>query len=271
MSRRRGRTSGALTRRRLLFALGGASATGFGATALSTGAFSSVGASRTTNVSTADDPDALVGLLVNDTVKKNDQGLLVSIENNTVERIEFEVSLDDCSQGTLYGPNGSGCTVSLALDSGSSGDVDIEADVKDQTVSFGIIGSSSSFEFDATRETEAASGNTSGAVSIEKVNQYRAHADEDNWTIKDVEVNSENELDRVEYEVTDDNGDVRATRTDDASGTQYVRSGTGNDPAITVEPDDTDYPVQGGTTYELTVTAYDVGSNFDRVTRSDTA
>ncbi len=263
MDKRRSHTPGRLTRRRLLVGMG-VTATVVGGASITTEAFSSVTGSRLTNLNVADDPDALISLLVNDTVRKNNRGLLVEIENNTTGTVDFSVTLDDPSHGTLYNNN-------PTLGAGSSQRVEITAEVKDVQVPFTIVGTSPNFQFEAARETTAVSGNTSGAVTIDKVKKFSANDWDENWTIQTVKVSSQNELDRVEYEVTDSNGETRATRTDTASGTRYVRKGQGNAPAITLEPDDSGYDVQGGTTYELTVTAFDVQNNFDSVTRTDTA
>lgn len=240
-------------------------------------AFSSVAGNRTTNVSVAGDQDAFVGLLVSDTVKRNNQELLVSIENNTNETISLDVSLDDCNHGTLFGPNGSGCTVSLTLDPGVSVDIDVEAAVKDTTIPFTISTNSSNtadFEFQATRSTEAVAGNTSGAINIKKLEGFLAHDDTDNWTIRDIDIrdaDGDDDLDRIEFEVEDDAGNVVASRTDTCGCTGGSKYSPNGNPAVSIEPDDSSYDVIVGDSFKLTVTAYDADGNFEVATREDTA
>lgn len=240
------------------------------ASAFDTVAFSSASAPRATNVSVTDDPDAIVGLLVADSVKRNSQELLVDIENATGHQVDFTVSLDICSQGTLYGPDGSGCSVGVTLSPGASQDIDIEASVKDTTIPFTITGTSTEFEFEATRETTAVSGNTSGAIQINKVHKFEANTG-DNWTIQQVDIedaDGDSDLDRIEFEIEDSSGTVRATRTDTcgcAAGSEY------NVKNLSIAPDDSSYSVTGGEPYKLTVTAYDADGNFAFATREDTA
>lgn len=266
-----------ITRRAALCLIGGGTVIA-ASDGLQTIGFSSVSAVRGTTVQTADDPDALLGLLVSDTVKKNSRELLVEVTNNLTDDIDVTVSLDDGTQGTLYGPNGdSGNTVAFSLvaataDSTDSAAVDIEAGVDGTVISFTVtaVTPDSSTSITGTRETEAVSGNTKEVVTIDKVKKFSANATDDDWTIRDIRVTStEFELDRIEYEVTDENGTVVGTRTDAASGFQYERKGNGNSPGVVLEPDDGE--VTTGTEYTLTVRAYDVENNFDRATRTDTA
>jgi len=216
--------------------------------------FGTVVADRLTNISVTDDPNALVGLIVNDQVRKNQRELLLEIENNTSATVEFAVSLDDSTQGTLY--NG---TSTIGPEGSFS--VEIEANVKDATIPFTVTGTSPAFGFEATRETTAVTGNTQGAVTIDRLKKFEVDGANERWTIMDIEVSADGELDRVEYEVADAGGTVRASRTDDAAGTEYVRDGTGNNPGVALQPDDPGDGVDNGTTYELTVTAFDTNNN----------
>jgi hypothetical protein len=271
-SRRRG--SGGPSRRTVLGGLGlGVAGIGAASLALGTGAYDSVDANRTTNVSTVDDPDAIVGLLINEEVRKKKRELLADVTNDTGEDLSVTFSLDNPSQGTLVGPDGgSGDSVTFSLADMHTTSVHIEASV-DGTISFTITASSNDFEFDATRETEAVSGNTDGAVEIEKLQHFRANANEDTWTIDRVKAVSNvgsNDLDRAEYEVADSSGDVVGTRTDQAGGDTYEKKRSGNDPAITIDPDAGE-TVQPGERYELTLAVYDDADNFDVATRTATA
>lgn len=263
-----------LTRRRLLVGAGTVLVGAGAASAFDTVAFSSATAPRTTNVSVADDPDAIVGLMVSDSIRKNKQDPLVDIENGTGHTVDFTVSLDDCTQGTLYGPNGSGCSVGLTLLSGASKTVEIEASVNDTTVPFTITGNSSEFAFEATRETTAVSGNTAGAVKFHQLQEFSVNSGDDDWTIKNIDIrdnDGDDDLDRVEFVIEDSSGTVRATRTVTCgcnNGAKYAPSGN---PSVRIGPDDSSYSVVTGETYKLTVTGYDADGNSAFRTRESSA
>lgn len=252
----------------MLVGLGGVLAAGGAASAFETGAFTSIDATRSTNISAASDPaNAFVGLQIHDPVQKNNQETLVDVENNTGQTIDVTVSLDDCTQGTLSDSDQSGCSVTLTLSPGVLRSVDIEASVA-ETIPFSISASSPDFSLDATRQTTAETGNVKSALRIGKVQQFRANTSQNNWTIKQVQVqdrDNDDDLDRVEYEITDSDGTVRATRTDSAAGGQYQQQN------ITIGPDSPLYFLVPGETYTLTVTAYDADGNFVTATRTDTA
>lgn len=259
-----------LTRRAAL----GLVATGSVLTVSRTRSFTQLVAGRGADVSTADDPDAIVGLLVADSVKRNDRETLVDIQNRTDGTVEFTVSLEDCTQGTLYGPNGSGCSVGVSLADGVSKSVRIEAAVKDTTVPFTVTGTAPGFGFEATRETTAVSGNAPGAIQFKKLEGFGANADGDVWTIKNVDVrdgDGDADLDRVEFEVADGGGTVRATRTETCGCNGGSRYSPGGNPSVALSPDDAGYDVTGGETYKLTVRAFDADGNSAFETRETTA
>ncbi|WP_255151775.1 hypothetical protein [Halorarius halobius] len=269
-SRRRG--SEKLTRRRVLGGLvGGAGVLSAVSLSNRTGAFSSATAGRSVAVSVADDPNALVGLDINGAVKKNSTDRLVTVTNDTSSDVTVTVSLDFCTQGTLYyDPAGtSGCSVSFSLAVGGSGTVDIEAAVKDTTIPFTLDVAGSGFSFTATRSTTAESGNVKGAVTVKKVKKFSANLLDNNWTVQQVDIrdgDGDADLDRVEYEVTDSGGTVRGTQRDTASGDSYSRKKN----EVVIEPD-SGYILVPGETYTLTVTGYDADGNSASVTRTDTA
>lgn len=236
--------------------------------------FSQFVAGREANVTIAHDADAIVGLLVTDTVKRNDRESLLDIENRTGDAVDFTVSLDDCTQGTLYGPNGAGCSVGSTLATGASKTIQIEASVKDTTVPFTIVGTAPGFRFEATRETTAVSGNSPGALLFKKLDGFTADVDDDDWTLKNVDVrdgDGDADLDRVEFEITDSGGTVRATRTDLCGCNGGSKYSPGGNPAVRITPDGAGYAVTGGETYKLTVRAYDADGNTDFETRATTA
>lgn len=259
-------TSGATSRRQVLLALGGTGLVGLGANAIWTDAFASVTAARNSTINTTTGGDAYVGLEVYSPVGKNSQDPLVDVTNNFEDVAAITVSLETCSDGTLYGPDGdSGCSVSFSLSAGNTSLVEIEAAVKDTSVPFTVDAETASVAVTATRETYAEAGNAKGAVTIKKIKDFRADEKKDEWGIKQVHVKADNELDRVEYEVRDGAGETVATRTDGASGTQYKRNN------LTIQPDDRGYDVPPGGSYTLKVTAYDVLGNYASDTRSTTA
>lgn len=247
-------------------ALGGASLVA------GSGAFSTATAARTTTVNVADDEsNALVGLDVNSPIQGKKAGeRLVTVTNKTASAFTVTVSLDTCADGTLTdSQDNSGCAVQFPLAVGASGTVDIETTVKDQTVPFTVTASGSNFGFSAARETFAQAGNVKNAVKINQVKRFEANAGgQNNWSIQRVHIqdgDNDKDLDRVEYEITDESGTVRATRTDAASGNQF------NVKNITIDPDDPSYDLVDGETYTLTVTGYDADENFATETRNATA
>ncbi len=249
-----------ITRRAAL----GLVATGTFAAASETFGFSNTTATRGSSVDVVGDSSAYVAMLVSDQVQKNQQAPLVDLTNNVDQTVDVTVSLNDCAQGTLYAPGGtSGCSVTVTLSPGGSATVDLEAGVGGVEVPFTVDAVGPDFSMQATRSTSAVSGNTEGAVTIDKVQKFSANANQNDWTIQTVEATFNDYVgDRVEYEVTDSAGNVVGTLTDGVGNTQtYSRKGQGNNPAITIQPND-GYTVQGGETYELSVTAWDVQDNF---------
>ncbi|WP_254766565.1 hypothetical protein [Salinilacihabitans rarus] len=261
-----------ITRRAALGLVGG----GALLTAGETLGVTSVTSTREVSVSVNGDSGGFVGLLVNDQVRKNRRERLVDVTNNTDEAIDVTVSLSDCGHGALYGPDGvSGCTVEFGLAaSGLAGDsktVEVEAAAGGISVPFAITATSSALSFEATRSTDAAFGTgTDGAVEITTVKKFRASAGDDDWTVEEIEAVSNDEpseLDHVAFEVRADagDGDVVGTFEESAGGNEYLRSGSNDDPAITIEPDG-GHGIDRNAAYELTVTVSDTASNFDSAT-----
>lgn len=251
--------------------------TGLGLTVADTLGFSRVTGTRGMSVNTTTDPEALIGLLVNDQVKKKQQEELVTVTNTTDEWLSVTVTVTDCEGVTLEGPDGSsGCSVDFDLaPSGSTDDsetVDIVAE-NTGTVSFTITATSPSLSFDATRSTDVVNRNTDGAVVIDKLQEFLASADDNQWTIKRIKVESTEaarELSRVEYEITNEADETVRLYEENAGGDVYERKHNGNSPGLTIEPEDGD-SVTAGEEYTLTVIAYDDAGNFARASRSDVA
>jgi hypothetical protein len=199
-------------------------------------------------------------------VRKNSREPLVDVTNNTDGAYTVTVTLNDCTQGTLYdAAGGSGCSVSFSLSTGATTTVDIEA-AEAATIPFTV--STDSPVIEAVRETEAQAGNVKGAVNIKKVQNFAADASRDEWTIDKVHVkdgDGDDDLDWVAYEVRDGDGNVVATSGDSASGGKYQVKN------VTLRPDDPNDDVVSGESYQLRVTASDVDGNSDTASRSDTA
>lgn len=257
-------------------------ATGAVLSAANTFGFSNMMGTRGLSVNATTDPEALIRLLVNDSVQKNQQEPLVTVTNTLDEELTVTIRLSDCDQGILTSPDGSsGCSVEFDLaPSGADGDsktVDITSDANGSSVSFTVTATSSQISFEATRSTTVESGNTDGAVEITTLKQFRANSESDIWTIREVEAVSNSdtyELKNVVYEVVSDDGDGdvvgRLEEDESVSGDRYHRTGNNQNPAITIEPDD-GHEIEKRDEYELTITVYDEGGNFGRRTATHKA
>lgn len=233
-------------------------------------AFTSGVTDRQSTVTVADGQQGVIGLLVFDSVRRNSRVQLVELTNNTETPVTTTVVLADCTTGTLYGPDGgSGCSVTFDLSRGETRRVEIETgEAAGTTIPFTITGDSTttSFSFSMDRETTAESGQTQGSVSIERVQQFRARAPEDEWTVRRVTVVSdEYDLSRIEFRIREQStGNLVASRdVTSVSGREYDARGQGSEPALRFQPSSTGYDVRTNITYELTVRAFDTEGNFD--------
>jgi hypothetical protein len=111
---------------------------------------------------------------------------------------------------------------------------------------------------------EAGFENNPSAVAVNTYQNFQADALNDQFTVDQVQIqdrDGDSDLTSVKYVVTNNNGDVVATRTDGASGQQYqVQNFVVNDSVA----------VADGETYTMTVTGYDADANSASDTRSDT-
>ena len=261
-----------MTRRSALCFIGGGAIVAAGG--FETFGVSSIEALRGTTVDTVDDQDAFVGLVVSDTVEKNTREVLVEVTNHLSDDITVTVSLNDGTQGTLYGPDGdSGNSVSFSLvgattDSTDSGIVEIESGATDgTTIPFTIDAATpnADFTFQGTRETTVSKNADGSGVVITTLKNFKARANKNYWEVGSISVESDQyELDRVEYEITDEAGTVVGELTDNATGFTYDRSD------VRIEPNDGE-TITKKTEYTLTVRAYDVEGNYDVGTATDTA
>ena len=154
-SRRRSRSSGFISRRNVLLALGG----GFtGAGIIGTNAFSTASANRGVSVGTANDSNAIVRLEIEDPVQVGSRTRLVDITNNTSATLTYTVSLVDATTGTLYSPDGgSGSSADVTIATGDTKTIEIEpaTDSGGEEIDFEVTVDSTNFEFNATRSTFA--------------------------------------------------------------------------------------------------------------------
>jgi len=264
-----------LSRRATLLKVGSAAAlaTGVAAGVTETGAYTSVRGDRGVNVSVADGTGGLVGIAPRGPVKKNSEDPMVELSNNTDQSITVTVTLADCTAGELY-YNGvaSGCSASVTIDAGNSQSIDIEASATG-TIGFSVDVDGPGLSLAADRSVESRAGNKPGAVRIQKPakdSDFNARDKKDEWTAKvDVRDNdSDDDLDRVEFEITEGNsgGTVVASRTDsNIPGNRYKPN------KVTLTPDDPAYSIQSGQLYALTVRGYDVDGNVATSTVQTTA
>ncbi|MFB6308205.1 MAG: hypothetical protein ABEH35_02655 [Haloarculaceae archaeon] len=268
------------SRRRVLAGLGlGFVGSGFATGALSsTGAFSQYTADRDFSASVAAGSDALLGVVGQGPVKKNDREAMVEFTNNTTDAMSITVTLDTCTDGTLYDNEGnSGCSVTLSLAAGNAQFVDINASVTG-TITYSISVSSSSLAIETAGSVEAESGNVKGAVRIKKPVQdkdFTADRSSNVFAVDQVDIvddDGDSDLDRIEFRVREGGGAgtvVGAFDETNPPGDQYSPKGKGNDPAVSIQPE-SGYTITANTTYALTVTGYDADGNFTSETVEDT-
>lgn len=244
-------------------------------TLLSADAFTSSNTDRQSTTAIAEGSNGLIGLLIVDTVQRNQQSLLGEVTNNADVPLTLTVSLDNCEDGELTGPNGdTACAVTFSLGVEDSAQVQLETGEEGE-IPITITGnnSNSGFSFSLQRQTVAEAGQGGGEVSIDRIQQFRKQPADNEWTIRRLNVSSDShDLDRIEITVRDlATGDIVSTRTiSPIDGQEYeARGATGNEPGIRLSPDDPSYTVQNNREYELTVIAYDTESNIDLETRTD--
>lgn len=234
--------------------------------------FSNITATRDATVKTVDDSDALLGLFVPDSIDRKGRSLLVEITNNLTADIEGTVSLVE-GGGTLYDPSGTpGDPASFSLTAATESSTDsaiIELDPENYEgpIRFEIAAATpdSTFSFEAVRETESTKNAQTSGVAITDLHNFKARKNGNYWEIQRVSVESDEfELDRVEYEITNEANTVVGERVDGATGTTYDRTD------LRIDPNDGEDVVKK-TEYTLTVRAYDVDGNYDIATATDVA
>lgn len=230
--------------------------------------FSNAVASRAASVSTADDPNALVGLDVATSVTKNQVSDLVDVTNNRSETISVTVSLINGDGGTtsdLYF-NGSnvGDSVTFDLAPGNSKLVRVETTLNDGSVlDFNVSATSADFDFTADRTTDVVAGNTANAVTIQQFSDLSADPGADEFTVGTAtgkDDDGDDDLDYAAFAVFDADGNKVGSTTDSSqieqNGAKYQLQG-GNE-SITFAADE---DVVAGETYTFRFKLYDVDGN----------
>ncbi len=263
-----------LSRRAVLAGLGTALVGGGAGAALATGAYDSATGFRGSQLGTAPDPNAVAALDIQSPVQKNSRDPLLFFTNNFGEAVQVTVTLQTCSDATLYAPGGSsGCSVtSSSIPSGNTVEFDIEAAVSGVSVPFTVEVSGPSSSFTADRQTVAEAGQTKSETWIKKLQGLTPRDPPQNdWTVKDVKVEdvqgAEN-LDRVEFRVREPDGTLVGSfdavcsdpNVDCAGGSKYQPKGN---PSVVIDPIDNGYTVDSSTVYSLTVTGFDQDGNSD--------
>ncbi|SIR98106.1 hypothetical protein [Natronorubrum thiooxidans] len=263
-------------KRRVFMGLGVAS---IGAGALhSTGAFSAVNAARGVSVSAAPLGDGLIGIVDQGPVKRNNKEPMVEISNNTTGSVSYEITLDTCSDGTLYdNDGGSGCSVTFTLNAGNSQFVSIEAAVTG-TVSY-TISTSGSVSLEATRTVESESGNTNPNVRIQAPNKdqdFTAALPQGNsgniFEIKSVDIRDETNnvgLAEIKYEVREGSANGRLVAEKTVIPPDPDRYKPNGNPAETIEPNSGEI-VKSDQLYTLRIRGENNNGDFNTTTLSTT-
>lgn len=112
------------------------------------------------------------------------------------------------------------------------------------------------------------SNSNPSAIQFSNLQNFAAKQGPDRWEIGQVQVqdaDSDNDLNKLKFEITDSSGSVRATETISISGQQY------QDQNPKINPDDSSYDVPKGETYTLAATVCDADRNSNTETRQSTA
>ena len=264
-----------LSRRAALVLLGGGGLLGITAA----GAYDQVELRRAFGIGVSND-GALVGIVDQGPVKRNSRDPMVELTNNTAGSVSYTLTLNDCSDGTLYdNGGGSGCSVTVTLSAGNSTIIDIQASATG-AISYAIEADGGSFSVTTTSTVEAQSGNVVGAIRIQKPSrdqEFTAVTPRGNggnvFEVRSVDVrddDGDDDLVEVAYEVREGgaNGTIVGSKTVTLAPTgRYNPSGN---PSEEIVPN-AGYTIQSGQQYTLTVTGTDADGNVETSTVGDTA
>lgn len=265
MRRRGSPTRGTSSRTRRGLLLAGVTALGLGG--LEAGAYTAADLDRQNSLGVATDIDGVLGLDAPGSVSANKRSTLATITNRlSADTITVTVSLSTASDGTLYTASDSGSTVTLSLLAGDSGTVEVETTLgKGSTLAWTVSASGPATSLQLDRTSTVTSGNAKAAVRFQKLSKLGANAAQDRFTVGQAQAqdrDGDDDLDRVEYVVTDPGGTEVASTTDSASGKQYKAQN------LTIPASAT---VQRGTTYTITATVFDADGNTARESGTVTA
>ncbi|MFB6139439.1 MAG: hypothetical protein ABEJ26_03285 [Halosimplex sp.] len=237
--------------------------------------FESVAAGRDVSVAVSRDSSALLGISNRGPVKKNHRSAMVEYTNNSNESFTITTTLDTCSDGTLYdNDGGSGCSVTTTLAPGNSQPIDISASATG-TITYGISVSSASLDIETSGSVESQAGNVKGAVRIKKPsknNDFTADWERSTFEV-DVDIeddDGDDDLDRIEYRVREGGSGGNVVGSKDVTNPPGGRYRTQGSDTESISPESGE-SVQSGTTYALTVTAYDADGNSASETVEGTA
>lgn len=186
-------------------------------------------------------------------------GQSISVAQSTRVTVEVRDRYNNPKSGvTVYFSTADGTLASDSATTNSEGRASVQFDPNttgETTVTATMNGADGGLN---TTRFSIFAANNPDAITINAVEGFQKKAGPDEWSVSRVEIrdsDGDDDLERVEYEITDSAGTVRATRTDAASGRQYLERD------VTISPDDPNYDVRGEKTYTLTVTAYDSDGN----------
>jgi hypothetical protein len=223
----------------------------------------------------ANPEDALLGLSGQGPVQKNQREPMVLVTNNANDAITVTVTLQDCSQGTLYDNNGgSGCSVTFSLASGNSNTVDVAAAVVG-TIPYTIESTSLNTNIQTVGEVTAEAGNVKGAVRIQQPNKdqdFTASEAQNVFEVAKADVrdgDGDADLDRIEFRVRVGGAGGTVVGSFDVTNPPGDRYAPNGNPAVSFPPD-AGYSIAQNTTYALTITAFDADGNYSSETFEDT-
>ncbi|MFC5365548.1 hypothetical protein [Salinirubrum litoreum] len=267
MRRRGSPTRGTSSRTRRGLLLAGVAALGLGG--LEAGAYTSADLNRSNSLGVATDIDGVLGLDAPGSVSANKRGTLATITNHlSADSITVTVSLATASEGTLYTATDSGSSVTLSLLADESATVEAETTLgRGDTLAWSVSASGPATTLRLDRTSSVTRGNVKAAIRFKKLAKLRANAGKGEFTVGQAQAqdrDGDDDLDRVEYLVTDPSGTEVASATESVpgNGKQYKARN------LTI---DTTENVQRGTTYTITATAFDADGNTARESGTVTA
>jgi hypothetical protein len=247
-----------------------------GASLTSSRAFTSARGTRGTVIDVASPETAILGLTGQGPVQKNQREPMLFVTNNSNDTMSVTVTLENCSDGTLYdNAGGSGCSVTFSLASGNSETVDISASIVG-SIHYTVTATSPSMTIGTTGEVTAEAGNVKGAVRIQQPNKdqdFTAKWQQNVFEVAKVDArdgDGDADLDRIEFRVRLGSAGGTVVGSYDVTNPPGDRYAPNGNPAVIFPPDGS-YSIAQNTTYALTITAFDADGNYASETFEDTA